>query len=115
VKEAKTTINYEDFNKIDVRIGTITACERIEKSDKLLKLDVDFGELGKRQVLAGIAKWYQPEELIGVQTTFVFNLEARKMMGLESQGMIFALGLGDDEKPVLLIPKEPVENGNGAR
>jgi methionyl-tRNA synthetase len=115
VKEAKTGINYEDFSKIDVRIGTIVTCERIEKSEKLLKLEVDFGGLGKRQILAGIANWYAPEELVGLQTTFVINLEPRKMMGMESQGMVFALGLEDNEKPVLLTPKEPVENGSGAR
>ena len=115
MKEAKTGINYEDFSKIDVRIGTIVTCERIEKSEKLLKLEVDLGGLGKRQILAGIAKWYAPEELVGLQTTFVINLEPRKMMGMESKGMIFALGLEDNEKPVLLVSKEQVENGSGAR
>jgi len=108
-------IKYQDFEKIDMRVGTIVAAEKVEKSEKLLKLEVDFGELGKRQVLAGITAWYQPEDLIGMQTTFVFNLEGRKMMGLESQGMIFALGLDDDKKPVFLLPKEQVENGEGAR
>ena len=115
MKELKNTINYEEFSKIDVRVGTIIKAEKIEKSGKLLKLEVDFGELGTRQILAGIAAWYKPEDLIGMQTTFVVNLETRKLMGLESQGMIFALGLDDDKKPVFLLSKESVENGEGAR
>jgi len=115
MKEQKTNINYEDFSKIDIRVGTITNAEKVEKSEKLLKLEVDFGELGKRQILTGMAMWYQPEGLIGMQTTFVINLEPRKMMGMESQGMIFAVGLSDDKKPTFLLPKEPIENGDGAR
>ena len=115
VKEAKNAINYEDFVKIDIRIGTITSAENVKKSKKLIRLEVDFGELGKRQILTGIAEWYKPEELVGMQTTFVVNLEPRKLMGLESQGMIFALGLDDNRKPVFLLPKESVENGEGAR
>jgi len=115
MKEPKSIINHEEFSKVDVRIGTIVEVCRVEKSEKLLKLDVDFGELGKRQILTGIAAWCSPEELVGMQTTFVINLEPRKMMGLESQGMIFALGLDDNKKPVFLLPKEPVENGEGAR
>lgn len=115
MKDPKSTINYDEFSKIDVRVGTIISAEKVDKSIKLLKLEVDFGELGKRQILSGIAAWYQPEELVGVQTTFVINLETRKIMGLESQGMIFALGLDDDKKSVLLLPKEGVENGEGAR
>lgn len=115
MKDPKSTINYDEFSKIDVRVGTIISAEKVDKSIKLLKLEVDFGELGKRQILSGIAAWYQPEELVGIQTTFVINLETRKIMGLESQGMIFALGLDDDKKSVLLLPKEGVENGEGAR
>ena len=115
MKEAKNTINYEDFDKIDVRIGTIISAENVKNSKKLIRLEVDFGELEKRQVLTGIAEWYKPEDLIGMQTTFVVNLEPRKLMGLESQGMVFALGLDDNKKPVFILPREPVENGEGAR
>ncbi len=111
----KPEIEYDDFNKIDVRVGTIVTAEKIEKSDKLLKLEVDFGELGRRQILVGVAMWYQPEELIGKQTTFVVNLKSRKMMGMESQGMLFALGLDNDKKPIFLQPSENVSNGDGAR
>ncbi len=115
MKEAKSIINYEDFSKIDIRVGTIISAENVNKSKKLIRLEVDFGELGKRQILTGIAQWYKPEDLVGMMTTFVINLEPRRMMGLESQGMIFALGLDDDKETVFLLPKESVENGEGAR
>jgi len=115
MQETKSQTTYDDFLKLDVRVGTIVAADNVEGSTKLLKLDVDFGELGKRQILSGIAKWYTPEELVNKQTTFVINLPARKMMGLESQGMLFAVGLTDEEKPVLLTPNDDVENGNGVR
>jgi methionyl-tRNA synthetase len=115
MKTVKPEIKYDDFAKVDVRLGTILSVEKVEKSDKLLKLEVDFGELGKRQILSGIAAWYQPVDLIGRQTTFVLNLEPRKMMGLDSQGMLFAVGLNDDSKPVFLLSQEKVENGDGAR
>ncbi len=116
MQDIKPEISYEDFQKIDVRVGTILAAEKVEKSDKLLKLDVDFGAvIGKKQILTGMQKWYQPEDLVGMQTTFVANLAPRKMMGLESQGMIFALGLNDDSVPTFLLPQKPVENGDGAK
>jgi len=113
--DIKPEIAYDDFVKLDVRVGTITNASTVEGSTKLIKLEVDFGELGKRQILSGIAKWYTPEDLVNKQTTFVVNLPIRKMMGLESQGMLFAAGLSDDEKPVLLIPNSVIDNGNGVR
>ena len=109
------TISIDDLHKLDVRVGTILTCENIAGSEKLLKLEVDFGDLGKRQILTGMAKWYKPEELVGIQTTFVVNLPVRKMMGLESQGMVFALGLSDDTRPIFLIPKDTAQNGEGVR
>jgi methionyl-tRNA synthetase len=113
--EIKPTIAFEEFEKLDVRIGTILTAELVEGSNKLIKLEVYFGVLGKRQILTGLAKWYQPADLVGKQTTFVINLATRVMKGLESQGMIFALGLNEENKPVLLMPAEAVENGEGAR
>lgn len=91
-------ISFEDFLKVDVRAGWIESAERVPKSDKLLKLSVDFGPLGKRQILAGIGKQYSPETVTGEMAAFVVNLAPRKMMGLESHGMIMA---GDN------IPEEP--------
>lgn len=83
-------IAFEDFLKVDIRVGRIDSAERVPKSDKLLKLQVDFGELGKRQILAGIGKTYSPEAIVGQVAPFVVNLHPRKMMGLESHGMILA-------------------------
>lgn len=91
--ENQTTIAFDDFLKVDIRAGQIVAAERVPKSDKLLKLQVDFGpELGTRQVLAGIGKEFDPDKLSTQQPTaaFVVNLAPRKMMGLESHGMILA-------------------------
>lgn len=109
----KPEITYEDFSKLDIRLGTIIDAQAVEGSLKLLKLNVDFGELGNRQILSGIAKDFKPEDLIGKQTTFVLNLATRKMMGLESQGMLFAID-NKDNKTVLFTTYEPVDNGEGA-
>lgn len=113
MESLKNSITYEDFSKIDIRLGTIVFAESVPKSDKLLRLEVDFGELGKRQILSGIAKDFKPEELIGKQTTFVLNLPYRQIMGLESQGMLFAVNTKDN-KAVLFNTSEVVENGESA-
>lgn len=84
------TISYEDFAKIDLRSGTITKAERVPKSKKLLQLEVYFGELGHRTILAGIGESYDPATIIGIRVTAVLNLAPRKMMGLESHGMLLA-------------------------
>ncbi|MBI3305189.1 methionine--tRNA ligase [Candidatus Parcubacteria bacterium] len=105
-------ITIDDFKKLDLRIGTITAAERIEGSEKLLKLMVDLGAPpagGPRQIIAGIAKWYEPSTLIGKQVPVLANLESRQFMGLESQGMIVCAN--EDGKPVLLHPDREVLNG----
>jgi methionine--tRNA ligase beta chain len=104
-------IPFEDFKKLEIRVGRIESAENIEGSEKLLKLCVDFGEFGKRQILAGLAKHYLTTELIGIKAFFAFNLEPRNLMGLESQGMILAVD-GKDWKPILLKPAEDVEPGS---
>jgi methionine--tRNA ligase beta chain len=109
----QTTI--EEFSKLDIRVGTILHAESVEGSSKLIKLQVDFGELGERQVFTGMAKWYSPEDLIGMQTVFIVNFPPRKMMGEESHGMVLALGLTNDTKPVFLVPKTEVGDGEGVR
>ena len=81
-------ITIDDFVKVQLMIGTIEQCEPVEKSDKLLKLQVNFGALGKRQIVSGIRAYYMPEDLIGKQGVFVVNLKPRKMMGHESHGMM---------------------------
>lgn len=111
--EEKTLDNFIDITdliKVDLRVGTIVACEIVEKSDKLLKMSVDLGELGVRQILAGIRKHYQPEELIGRQGLFVCNLKPRKMAGLESQGMML-IAQDANGKSQLMAPAAAVPNG----
>lgn len=116
MNEIKPEITYEDFTKLDIRAGTVANAERVEGSEKLIKLQVDFGpQIGQRQILTGLLQWYKPEDFIGLQTTFIVNLPPRKMMGLVSEGMILALGLSDDQKPTLLKPKRKVKNGEGVR
>ncbi|MCK8494097.1 methionine--tRNA ligase [Spirosoma sp. RP8] len=109
VPAIRTEITYDDFAKMDIRIGTITEAERVPKSDKLLKLKVDDG-LGGRQILSGIAKHFAPEEIIGKQVTFLANLAPRKMMGFESQGMIL-MAEDRDGKLSLITPSDSVWNG----
>jgi methionyl-tRNA synthetase len=109
VPPLRSEITYDDFAKMDIRIGTIIEAERVPKSDKLLKLKVDDG-LGGRQILSGIAKHFAPEEIIGRQVTFLANLAPRKMMGLESQGMIL-MAEDRDGKLSLITPGESVWNG----
>ena len=91
-------INIDDFQKIDLRVGTILEAEKVEGSEKLLKLKVDFGvevENSPRQILSGIAKHYSPEDLIEKQVVAIVNLEPRMMMGIESQGMLLASSNGE--------------------
>lgn len=103
-------ISFKDFQKLDLRIGEIVEAERIEGSRNLLKLSVDFGT-EKRQSVAGIAQWYKPEELIGKKYMFILNLERKKMMGVESQCMIFAAE--DTEGNVVLMqPEKDVKAGS---
>jgi len=103
-------ISYEDFAKLDIRIGTITNVEIVEDADKLLKLTVDIGEETPRQIVSGIRTFFgDPEVLIGKQCPFLINLEPRTIRGLESQGMILAGG--DDETFTLLHPHKDVPAG----
>jgi methionyl-tRNA synthetase len=110
-KTKESYISIDDFIKVDLRVGTIKACEIVEKSERLLKSQVDLGpELGVKQIFSGIKKWYSPEDLIGRQVVVVANLKPRKMMGQESQGMI-ALAENDEGKPILISPVVPLPNG----
>ena len=107
---SQTHITIDDFTKVVLQVGTIEHAEKVEKSDKLLKLQVDFGPTGKRQVLSGIAKWYAPVDLIGKQAIFVTNLAPRAMMGLESQGMLL-MAEKPDGSSTILSPLSPAVNG----
>ena len=101
---------FDDFSKLDIRIGTVTSAEKMEKSNKLLKLRVDDG-LGGRTILSGIALHYTPEEMVGKQVTFIANLAPRKMMGIESQGMIL-MAEDKDGKLKLVQPTDIVLPGS---
>lgn len=98
----KDNISYTDFQKLDFRVGKVISSEKLAGSDNLLRLKVYFGdEIGERQILTGIARWYKPKQLQDKKFVFIINLEAKKMMGEESQGMIFC---ADDGSRALLIP-----------
>jgi len=102
------TITLDEFKKVEIRIGKIIACEKVAEADKLLKLQVDFGEFA-RQIVSGIAESFTPEELVGKKLPFIVNLEYRKFKGEESQGMLMAIDAND--KTVLLEPSEDVSEG----
>ena len=115
-------ISFDDFKKLEIRIGKILSAEKIEGSDKLLKLEVDFGEVeaisdppspvraSARQVIAGIAQFYAPEALIGKECPFVYNLAPRVLKGLESQGMLLCPSI--DGAPALLHPDKEIPPGS---
>ncbi len=96
-------IQYENFAKIDIRIGTVTAAEMVPETDKLIKCTVDFGELGIRTIVSGIALSKKPEELVGKQLPYIVNLAPRMLRGVESQGMLLA---ASDEFGVALLSAE---------
>ena len=108
--ESKPVIQYDDFAKLELKAGTVTACEKVEKADKLLKLEVDLGP-EKRTIVSGIALHYKPEEMVGKQVIVVTNLAPRKMKGIESQGMILTAE-DKDGKLRLLKPEEIVAPGS---
>jgi methionyl-tRNA synthetase len=110
VEPLKPEIVFDDFAKLDIRVGTVVAAEKMPKSDKLLKLTINSG-LDKRTILSGIAKHYSPEDLIGKQVTFIANLAPRKMMGTESNGMIL-MAEDKDGKLRLVRPIDDVAPGS---
>ena len=110
----KPDITFADFEKLDIRVGTILSVTPVEKSRKLMKLTVDFGD-HTRSILAGIRQEREnPEEIEGGQALFVVNLPERKMAGEVSQGMLFDIGYADGITPCLAMPEVPVPNGSMA-
>ena len=103
-------ISIDDFVKVDMRVGKIIACEIVEKSDKLLKMQVDFGDFGKRQIFAGMRKFYQPDQLLGKLGVFVVNFKPRMIMGMESQGMM--LSAFSDQEAFILQPEKEIVLGS---
>ena len=110
----KETISLEEFSKIDVSIGTVRSAERVPDTDKLLRLTVDFGEpAGPRQIVSGIAAYVsEPATLVDRQLAFVTNLAPRTIRGLESNGMLFAVG--SDESFAFLTPDRAIPPGTSA-
>lgn len=105
-------INIEDFKKVELKVAKVVSAERVDGSEKLLKLQVELGS-ENRQIIAGIGKTYEPETLIGKEIIIVANLEPRSLMGLESQGMILAAN--DESGPVLIMPEKEVNPGTELR
>jgi len=105
-------IPFEEFKKLDLRVAEVIAAERVEGSDKLIKLKVDIGD-AERQLVAGIGQYYSPEDLVGRRIVMIVNLEPKTFMGVESQGMLLATD--DEGQPVLLEPHSPVPPGTKIR
>ena len=110
-REAKPTIQFDDFAKIDLKVGTIIAAEKVEKADKLLKLEVDLG-FEKRTIVSGIALHFEPSAIVGKQVVVVTNLAPRKMRGIESNGMIL-MAENKDGSLKFVAPSEAADNGIG--
>ncbi len=107
---SSNVISIDEFMKCDLRVGVVKSAEKIPGSTKLLKLIVDLGELGERQIIAGLALWYKPEDLVGKYIIVVANLAPKRFRGYISQGMLLA---AEDENgvPVLLTVERPVKPG----
>lgn len=106
-------ITFDEFSKLELKVGTVVEAEDIEGSEKLIKLKVDVGEENPRQVLAGVKQWFKPEEFIGKQVIVVTNLEPKVMMNLKSQGMMLA---ADSKKgPIFLTVPKKVPPGTKIR
>ncbi len=109
VEPQKETIEFDDFTKLDMRVGTIIEAEKVAKTKKLLQLKVDVG-IDVRTIVSGIAESFKPEDIIGQQVTVLCNLAPRKLRGVESQGMILMTDTPDG-KLAFVEPSEKIENG----
>jgi methionyl-tRNA synthetase len=106
-------IDIAQFAAIELRIGTILECVEVEKSERLLRMQVDFGVLGNRQILSGVKKYFKPEDLIGKQATFVVNFAPRAMMGFASHGMM--LTAQDEHGFSILTPSQSMQPGSAIK
>ena len=114
VKPAKPNISFDDFAKMDIRVGTILEAERVPKTDKLLKLKIDTG-IDQRTVVSGIATYYKPEDIIGKKVSILVNLAPRNIKGIESQGMILMAENSKGELSFVAPDKEAMNDGSGVR
>jgi tRNA-binding protein len=111
----KATITIDLLNQVDIRVGTIESVGEVPGADKLVALQVQFGD-HRRTIVAGLKQERaDPSEIVGKQALFVVNLEPRKMRGLVSEGMLFDIGYTDGIRPVLAVPESPVPNGSRAQ
>lgn len=110
VAPQKPNVAFDDFSKLDLRVGKVLECIKVPKADKLLQFLIDDG-MGKRTIISGIAAWYKPEDLVGKQVCFIANLEPRKLKGIESQGMILSVEDGGCNLS-LITPSKDVEPGS---
>ena len=101
--------SYKDFKKLDIKVGTVESCDKVEGSDNLYKLIVDCGEDEHRQILSSLVNWYTTDELVGKVIPVLTNLKPAKIFGQMSYGMLLAAELGDD--CVLLTTDRPIQNG----
>jgi methionyl-tRNA synthetase len=111
IPSSKPETSFDDFNKMDIRTGTILEAERVPKTDKLLKLKIDTG-IDVRTVVSGIAEWYKPEDVIGQQVSILVNLAPRKIKGIESQGMILMASNSAGELSFISSTKSNFNNGS---
>ena len=111
--EIKPTISLEEFQKADLRIGTIVSADDLEESNKLIKLQVDIGT-ERRQVIAGIKKKYKIEDLVGKQVLIIANLEPKNLAGYESHGMLLC-ATNEESLPIFLAPESSVADGAGVK
>ena len=109
----KDESTFDEFMKMDIRVGTITAAEKVKKADKLLKLTVDTG-IDTRTVVSGIAEHYKPEDVIGHKVSILLNLAPRKIRGVESQGMIL-MAENEEGELAFVAPTKDIDAGNTIR
>ena len=102
----KPNVTFDDFEKLDIRVGRVVTCEQVKKSKKLLQFSIDDGTGTPRTILSGIAQWWQPEQLVGKDVLFIANFEPRKIMGIESQGMILSAVDADGSLAVTSLLRE---------
>lgn len=106
-------ISFDEFSKLELKVGTVLEAEEVEGSEKLIKLQVDLGEEEPRQILAGVKQWYKPKDFIGKQVVVVANLKPKNMMGMESQGMMLAADVNGG--PIFLTVPKQVSPGTKIR
>ena len=108
--DKSSDISFEDFKRIDARVGTITQVDRVPRTEKLYRILVDLGSLGIRQTVSSLVGYYEPNELVGKRIVFLFNLKATKFASEVSQGMLLAAE--NDQKIALLTTDREIPNGS---